>query len=309
MISMEEASTNLNADSSLPKVEIVEPTSPSILQQQPQQHQLLHQQLQQAEKLPEVKQEREEGEEIDVCEEDIAEEEDEDSFSRGQMSPAPGSSSVMSPSADIKSDISSPSPLSSPATLPSPSVLFQPFLPAVTTSSSQHTPRAPNLPLTGALPFSIENILKPSFGQRLFLQSMAAAAAVAAHQQQQQQQQQRKAIHNSFNGLSGQISIKTESSAFSPPMRKEHQKLPKNNHNNNHINNSSGGGNGQQPVDLSSKTTTSSSSVSTASNSSSPEKKKEDGDVPPGMVRGPNGQLWPAWVFCTRYSDRPSSGK
>jgi len=26
------------------------------------------------------------------------------------------------------------------------------------------------------------------------------------------------------------------------------------------------------------------------------------------MVRGPNGQLWPAWVFCTRYSDRPSSG-
>jgi hypothetical protein len=27
------------------------------------------------------------------------------------------------------------------------------------------------------------------------------------------------------------------------------------------------------------------------------------------MVRGPNGQLWPAWVFCTRYSDRPSSGK
>ena len=36
---------------------------------------------------------------------------------------------------------------------------------------------------------------------------------------------------------------------------------------------------------------------------------EEDGDVPPGMVRGPNGQLWPAWVFCTRYSDRPSSGK
>lgn len=35
---------------------------------------------------------------------------------------------------------------------------------------------------------------------------------------------------------------------------------------------------------------------------------KKDDDVPPGMVRGPNGQLWPAWVFCTRYSDRPSSG-
>ena len=35
----------------------------------------------------------------------------------------------------------------------------------------------------------------------------------------------------------------------------------------------------------------------------------KDEDLPPGMVRGPNGQLWPAWVFCTRYSDRPSSGK
>ena len=35
---------------------------------------------------------------------------------------------------------------------------------------------------------------------------------------------------------------------------------------------------------------------------------KTDASCPPGMVRGPNGQLWPAWVFCTRYSDRPSSG-
>ena len=35
---------------------------------------------------------------------------------------------------------------------------------------------------------------------------------------------------------------------------------------------------------------------------------KTDEVCPPGMVRGPNGQLWPAWVFCTRYSDRPSSG-
>ena len=38
------------------------------------------------------------------------------------------------------------------------------------------------------------------------------------------------------------------------------------------------------------------------------EKSQADADCPPGMVRGPNGQLWPAWVFCTRYSDRPSSG-
>jgi len=33
-----------------------------------------------------------------------------------------------------------------------------------------------------------------------------------------------------------------------------------------------------------------------------------DPSCPTGMVRGPNGKLVPAWVFCTRYSDRPSSG-
>lgn len=31
-------------------------------------------------------------------------------------------------------------------------------------------------------------------------------------------------------------------------------------------------------------------------------KEKEKNDSPPEM-------LWPAWVYCTRYSDRPSSGK
>lgn len=27
------------------------------------------------------------------------------------------------------------------------------------------------------------------------------------------------------------------------------------------------------------------------------------------MIKDDNGQMWPAWVFCTRYSDRPSSGE
>ena len=30
---------------------------------------------------------------------------------------------------------------------------------------------------------------------------------------------------------------------------------------------------------------------------------------PEGQVQGKDGKLWPAWVYCTRYSDRPSSGK
>ncbi|XP_035215425.1 homeobox protein engrailed-1-B-like isoform X2 [Stegodyphus dumicola] len=28
----------------------------------------------------------------------------------------------------------------------------------------------------------------------------------------------------------------------------------------------------------------------------------------PGTPGGPAGLMWPAWIFCTRYSDRPSSG-
>ena len=46
----------------------------------------------------------------------------------------------------------------------------------------------------------------------------------------------------------------------------------------------------------------------TLSDSECPPGVTKDADCPPGMVRGPNGKLVPAWVFCTRYSDRPSSG-
>ena len=32
-------------------------------------------------------------------------------------------------------------------------------------------------------------------------------------------------------------------------------------------------------------------------------------NLPAGMLVGPGGDLVPAWVFCTRYSDRPSAGR
>ena len=32
-------------------------------------------------------------------------------------------------------------------------------------------------------------------------------------------------------------------------------------------------------------------------------------NLPSGMIVGPGGKLVPAWVFCTRYSDRPSGGR
>ena len=175
---------------------------------------------------------------------------------------------------------SSRSPPVSPPTLATPPMLFQPFLPA----GNSHK----------ALPFSIDNILKPSFGPTLVL---AAAVAQAQQQQQQrqqqlqqlQQQQQQKRKHeelSSFHPISNK-KIKSETSPLSSPT------TPSQLNNNN------------QPVDLSAKQVGSPDSKSSSSESGD----KKDGDCPPGMVRGPNGQLWPAWVFCTRYSDRPSSGK
>ena len=157
-------------------------------------------------------------------------------------------------------------------------------------SSSPHTSEAraplifqPFLPLPGgahrSLPFSIDNILKPSFGPRTLLQNPAffsfAAAAASAQQKLMPERQRSPSSSSSSNG--SLVKCEQKSPPSSPL-----------NHNNN------------QPVDLSSK------------NGSSDAKNKKADDqegVPPGMVRGPNGQLWPAWVFCTRYSDRPSSGK
>lgn len=135
-------------------------------------------------------------------------------------------------SSSINSSLPSPSPSSYATPSPRPTFqpaisLFQPFLPA---APLLHRP----------LPFSIDTILRPEFGRRL------------------------------FPNLKSHISPP-------PPLIKEEPRS-------------------HSPVDLSSKSGLSSHGL------------KSDRDCPPGMVRGPNGQLWPAWVFCTRYSDRPSSG-
>lgn len=125
---------------------------------------------------------------------------------------------------------------SPPPTSP-PNILFQPFLPAAAAvaAAAAFPIRIPR-PI---LPFSIDNILKPTFGGSSPPSLRPSSADTAK--------------------------------SDSPPTSK--------------------------PVDL--------STTPKDSNKKDPDQE----GVPPGMVRGPNGQLWPAWVFCTRYSDRPSSGK
>uniref|UniRef100_A0A3P8VPQ3 Homeobox protein engrailed-like n=1 Tax=Cynoglossus semilaevis TaxID=244447 RepID=A0A3P8VPQ3_CYNSE len=59
-----------------------------------------------------------------------------------------------------------------------------------------------------------------------------------------------------------------------------------------------------------SDSSSSSSSSPCSSSSSSPASKLLQGDAASSSAEGKESQplLWPAWVYCTRYSDRPSSG-
>ena len=292
--------------------------------------------------------------------------------------------SVCSPTNSINSKTTSP--MSSPpsSAYPQTHLLFQPFLPfnqQQPQSPSQqsllhhsslkhrHSPSHPNVPqmVQRALPFSIDNILKPTFGRdgeetsavasHLFSPFLGASLASSIlqhhHQQQQSLLQQAAAAHavnavvsaaanssikeNSFSSLNSAALGQYPGSAFNPrggiispsgsslssprsptysssslpsmgtskpkvfkvkqepppPARSpEKGTLPKD------VLVRKNSTNTNQPVDL-----------SKSSSGDESETKGKDDDVPPGMVRGPNGQLWPAWVFCTRYSDRPSSGK
>lgn len=132
--------------------------------------------------------------------------------------------------------------------LPTHFPLFQPFLPSL--------PMAPIL--RRSVPFSIDAILRPEFGQRLSPPTTVSPPILSP---------------NSMES----VAVKNEPRSPSPPTS-------------------------ESPVDLSGPKTPQSSK------SDNIEGCTTDADCPPGMVRGPNGQLWPAWVFCTRYSDRPSSG-
>jgi hypothetical protein len=101
------------------------------------------------------------------------------------------------------------------------------------------------------------------------------------------------------NYMTSASELQTSFKSYQPLQTKSPETGGHINNNNNNTSKTKSVTSSHLPVDLSSKSSTSSES----------ESKDKDDDVPPGMVRGPNGQLWPAWVFCTRYSDRPSSGK
>ena len=160
---------------------------------------------------------------------------------------------LSSPSDKESSFISAFSPVSRFLSFPPVTQnLFQPFLP--NPGLTLHKKRA-------FLPFSVDNILRPNFGQRSRLFSSPSSSC---------------------------CSSPILTSPPPPPCSLT-----------------------SSPTSTSVKDEPKSSDESSGVDLTGPrgQASKEEDGVPPGMVRGPNGQLWPAWVFCTRYSDRPSSGE
>lgn len=234
---------------------------------------------------------------------------------------SPASSIALSPHSTCtttNSPLSSPSTFNSTTGLP---LLFQPFLNMNrnhTLSASPNPFLPPQLqnhanflnPLQRVLPFSIDNILRPTFGNNKKPFSPSSGFPLSPKSSSESSSPSNPFINNSLSNLrnivaasqiqsqtNSSLGIKKEPSSPSPSSATS-------NVNNNTIVN--------QPVDLSSKHSSSSNTTGSSGNSSNGDDSKDgkkDDDVPPGMVKGPNGQLWPAWVFCTRYSDRPSSGK
>ena len=157
--------------------------------------------------------------------------------------------------------------------------------------------------LQRVLPFSIDNILKPSFGPVAAAGLAAAAAAAAQPQLSPFMPATPPPASSSPVTLPSSVTPSNSSTAALKAARK----APK-------------PSSSPKPVDLAKAvkiepviTKTKEEPISDLEmerrrDVEGEEKKGEGEELPPGMVRGPNGQLWPAWVFCTRYSDRPSSG-
>ncbi|CAB4055714.1 EN [Lepeophtheirus salmonis] len=159
--------------------------------------------------------------------------------------------------------------------------LFQPFLQHLAVVATAR-----------ALPFSIDNILNPNFG------GISSGGSSPPPLPPPSIKNERPV---DLSGNPSRDSFSTPSSPGGDVVSSSPSKtLIYSTNNNNFVK-------AKEPA-LSSTTSPLSSNENPPSSAGDESPKKDDSDVPPGMVRGPNGQLWPAWVFCTRYSDRPSSG-
>lgn len=147
------------------------------------------------------------------------------------------------------------------------------------------------------LKFSIDNILKADFGRRI----------TEPLKRKSSSQHKRNSKSNQNNTST---SSSTSSSASSSSLT--------NTNNNNNNNSASSKHSGLSAIDLTSSTassTTISASAAAAlaekqncSNSNDETSSVTSNSASNNSNGGDNSMIWPAWVYCTRYSDRPSSG-
>lgn len=148
------------------------------------------------------------------------------------------------------------------------------------------------------LKFSIDNILKPSFGRRitdpLLKRQKPMRKSAASH---------RTSITNSdrINKTTVSIDSMTNLRLSMPNNNKlsmDQTTAPKLlNQLSNPMNSNNSNGNGKEPITTSATDKSSTTSSQSTINS------------PTSDTNSKGAIAWPAWVYCTRYSDRPSSGK
>lgn len=159
-----------------------------------------------------------------------------------------------------------------------------------------------------SLKFSIDNILKADFGRRRITDPINKLRKISNTIIQSHYPAKLPSTrHSSFDAMSPTSTTSNSSSSSppvlrSPPPQESPRKL-------------------FSPVDLTGSCATSTKAESerrtggaiptaAAAASSSSSVSGESGTVKESAVKGGNGtpMVWPAWVYCTRYSDRPSSG-
>ena len=146
------------------------------------------------------------------------------------------------------------------------------------------------------LPFSVENILKPEFGRN---PPSTESTSAADDQEAVQEVKPMKRTASAAAITSPSLSNKRVKSSLSPPLinKKAPAVTIK-----------------TDPADLSGRTSscTDSSSFSSgegSTNGKDGEQSAGPTELPTDPTKMTDPAKWPAWIFCTRYSDRPSSGE
>lgn len=229
-----------------------------------------------------------------------------------------------SPCNASRNSFSSPSPQSSLPPSPSHNRHHQASPPERQQGSSPSgpSPRPANnetVPQPTTLPFSVANILRPDFGRRAVITSKQqeplfrpggirrTATPICDYQRLYRPHEHLPGVQP----LPAPKPTKKQTSAWSPVTAKRTPTVPTEDvsfkvsarESSNHHQARSKGVSPPVPTSGTASPPLSPASSTVSATSSNPDEKMVTSD------RGKGSQLWPAWVYCTRYSDRPSSGE